>query len=135
MEYEIIEINELKYAEQIKDLFKELYWAKDRKTDEIEHQIKNSINVGIVYNKELIAYARAITDYKFISTILDVVVSKEYRGKGLGAKVIIALLEHPKLKNVVQHELYCKDNNIEFYKKLGFELKEELNFMRLNRHS
>jgi len=133
MEYKVIKINNIEFAKQIKSLFKDLHWANGRTIKDIEHQIKNSINVGIAHNNELIAYARAISDYKFISTIVDVVVKEQYREKGFGKELLKELIEHPTLKSVKQHELYCKNYNLKFYEKLGFKLKKDLNFMRLTK--
>ena len=62
--------------------------------------------------------------------IEDVVVSKEFEGRGIGLKVVTSLLERAKEKNCYKTILDCKDELIPFYERIGF--KQESNQMRYN---
>ena len=62
--------------------------------------------------------------------IEDVVVSKEFEGKGIGMKLVISLLEKAKEMNCYKTILDCKDELIPFYERIGF--KRESNQMRFN---
>ena len=62
--------------------------------------------------------------------IEDVVVSKEYEGKGIGIKLVTSLLEKAKAMNCYKTILDCNDELIPFYERIGF--KQEANQMRYN---
>lgn len=51
-------------------------------------------------------------------------VLKEYRGKGVGAALVKACLNHPWLQTSGTHVyMHAQEHAIEFYRKLGFETK------------
>ncbi len=61
-----------------------------------------------------------LTDRFRYAFIFDVIVDKTFRGKGLGNKLIEAILAHPKLINIKRFELTCKPEMVGFYEKFGF---------------
>jgi len=65
-----------------------------------------------------------------VGHIEDVVVSKEFEGRGIGIKLVTSLLEVSKTKNCYKTILDCKDELIPFYERIGF--KQESNQMRYN---
>ena len=65
-----------------------------------------------------------------VGHIEDVVVSKEFEGRGIGIKLVTSLLEVAKTKNCYKTILDCKNELIPFYERIGF--KQESNQMRYN---
>ena len=65
-----------------------------------------------------------------VGHIEDVVVSKEFEGRGIGIKLVTSLLEVAKAKNCYKTILDCKYELIPFYERIGF--KQESNQMRYN---
>ncbi len=65
-----------------------------------------------------------------VGHIEDVVVSKEFEGRGIGIKLVTSLLEVAKAKNCYKTILDCKNELIPFYERIGF--KQESNQMRYN---
>ena len=65
-----------------------------------------------------------------VGHIEDVVVSKEFEGRGIGMKLVISLLEVAKAENCYKTILDCKHELIPFYERIGF--KQESNQMRYN---
>ena len=63
-----------------------------------------------------------------VGHIEDVVVRKEYEGKGIGIKLVMSMLERAKEKNCYKTILDCKDDIKQFYERIGF--KCESNGMR-----
>lgn len=53
----------------------------------------------------------------------NIVVDKDYRGKGYGKKIMNILIQKSMKKNCYKSSLTCKDNNIRFYKSCGFSLE------------
>jgi predicted GNAT family N-acyltransferase len=52
--------------------------------------------------------------------VLDVVVSDDLRGSGLGAALMDAVIQHPRLTGVQSIELVCQPDLIPFYNRWGF---------------
>ena len=69
-----------------------------------------------------------IHDGGLVGHIEDVVVRKDYEGKGIGIKLVTSLLERAKEKNCYKTILDCNDNVKQFYERIGF--KRESNGMR-----
>jgi|TARA_B110001454_G_scaffold125792_1_gene117363 glucosamine-phosphate N-acetyltransferase len=87
-------------------------------------------------NGKIIGSATLFIEQKFIHNggkvghIEDVVVSKEYEGRGIGIKLVTSLLEKAKAMNCYKTILDCKSELIPFYERIGF--KQEANQMRYN---
>ena len=107
------------------------------KAREILKDIKQNPN-HIIYvaidNKKIVGSTTLLIEQKFIHDgglvghIEDVVVRKDYEGKGIGIKLVTSLLERAKEKNCYKTILDCKDDVKQFYERIGF--KRESNGMR-----
>ena len=107
------------------------------KANEILKKIKQNTN-HIIYvaidNKKIVGSTTLLIEQKFIHDgglvghIEDVVVRKDYEGKGIGIKLVTSLLERAKEKNCYKTILDCKDGVKQFYERIGF--KRESNGMR-----
>ena len=107
------------------------------KAKEILKKIKQNTN-HIIYvaidNKKIVGSTTLLIEQKFIHDgglvghIEDVVVRKDYEGKGIGIKLVTSLLERAKEKNCYKTILDCKDDVKQFYERIGF--KRESNCMR-----
>ena len=61
--------------------------------------------------------------------IEDIVVSKKYRNRNYGTKIIEELIKIGKEKKCYKISLNCNNENINFYKRFGFiEKGKELNY-------
>jgi len=85
-------------------------------------------NKKIVGSTTLLIEQKFIHDGGFVGHIEDVVVRKDYEGKGIGIKLVTSLLERAKEKNCYKTILDCKDDVKQFYERIGF--KRESNGMR-----
>jgi len=99
----------------------------------------NEVIYVAVMNSKVVGAASIIIEQKFIhgggkaGHIEDVVVSKEFQGKGIGQKVVRALLEYAQKQGCYKTILDCSDDLIPFYEKLGF--KKYSNAMRFDHRS
>ena len=82
----------------------------------------------IVGSTTMIMEPKFIHDGGKVAHIEDVVVSKEYQGKGIGEMLIESLLELAKDSNCYKTILDCSDEVKPFYEKIGF--KKTSNGMR-----
>ena len=107
------------------------------KANEILKKIKQNPNHIIhvaIDNKKIVGSTTLLIEQKFIHNgglvghIEDVVVRKDYEGKGIGIKLVTSLLERAKEKNCYKTILDCRDDVKQFYERIGF--KHESNGMR-----
>jgi len=99
----------------------------------IQQNSNHIINVAVDDNKivgstTLLIEQKFIHDGGLVGHIEDVVVRKDYEGKGIGIKLVTSLLERAKEKNCYKTILDCNDNVKQFYERIGF--KRESNCMR-----
>jgi len=107
------------------------------KAKEILKKIKQSPNHIIhvaIENKKIVGSTTLLIEQKFIhggglvGHIEDVVVRKDYEGKGIGMKLVISLLDVAKQRRCYKTILNCEDSLKQFYEKIGF--KKTTNEMR-----
>ena len=100
-----------------------------RKARSIFDRISSDPNEAIyvaVMDAKVVGAASIIIEQKFIhgggraGHIEDVAVAKELQGKGIGKKVVRALLDHAERKGCYKTILDCSDDLIPFYERLGF---------------
>lgn len=117
-------INKLsnKHISQLHQYYQNEWWSEGRTLEETTLCINNSHVVGIVdEHDDLIAFSRVLTDGVFKAQIYDVIVSDEYRGHGIGKRLLHEIKTHKALKRVKHIELYCKPDMVPFYEKYGFD--------------
>ena len=109
----------------------------ESKAKEILEKIKQNSNQIIqvaIDDKKIVGCITLLIEQKFIHDgglvghIEDVVVRKDYEGKGIGMKLVTSMLEYAKRKNCYKTILDCKDDVKQFYERIGF--KHESNGMR-----
>ncbi|MEI6330492.1 MAG: GNAT family N-acetyltransferase [Pseudanabaena sp. ELA645] len=108
--------------EQLQSLLKiGAFWAKERTLEGLAIAIANSKPVVTVWDGEkLIGHARATSDGVYRATIWDVVIDPDYRGAGLGRKLVQTVLAHPFVCDVERVYLMTT-HQTEFYEHIGFE--------------
>jgi len=98
----------------------ESYWANDRDRPTIERALANSYAVGAYApSGEMIALARATTDYASFAWIGDVVVDAAWRGRGIGTWLVGALVDELRDRGVPRFVLGTRDAH-GVYAKIGF---------------
>ena len=118
MEIEI-SINRSPDIEKLILLFQQVGWNDKTDMARIRSMVQNSdIIVTAWDNEEMVGFARCTTDYTSNGQINNVVVDKKYKGKGIGKKLIRKILGN---SDKVAYILRADSDNIDFYKKLGFE--------------
>jgi len=96
------------------------FWAQDRKIEDLAIAIANSDPTIAVWDKnKLIGFARATSDGIYRATIWDVVIHPDYRGAGLGRKLVETVLSHPRLSRVERVYLMTSHQQ-SFYERIGF---------------
>lgn len=126
MNYPQIQFREYRQSEinlyQLQELFNlAAFWAKGRSIEDLSIAIANSDPViSICDGEQLIGFARATSDGIYRATIWDVVIHPDYRGTGLGRKLVETVLSHPRVRRVERVYLMTTHQQ-EFYEKIGFQ--------------
>ena len=109
------------------------------KAKEIFENIKSNLNHKIfvaIVDEKVVGSTTLFIEPKFIHQgglvghIEDVVVSKEFQGKGIGEKLIEASLDFAKNNGCYKTILDCSEDIKPFYEKIGF--KKHSNTMRFD---
>ncbi len=111
----------LGFALRIKVFVKEQKVPVELELDDKDHS-KNTVHIGYFNDDKLIGIARLIDLDKDIIHIGRVAIDKDYRGKGIGRKLIIGCETIAKniLKREVIIELSAQIQAEKFYESLGY---------------
>ena len=100
---------------------KHAFWAQQRNDAELRRMLRGSdVVVSLWRGKRLVGFGRASTDGMYRAVLWDIVVAGDLQGRGLGRKVVEALLSSPSLRNVERLYLMTT-NSAGFYQQLGFK--------------
>ncbi len=108
--------------EKLKILLNEnTLWAKNRRTKEIKECIaKSDVIVSLWIDFKILGFGRALSDGVYRGVLWDIVIDKNYQGKGYGRLVVNALLESDYIKNTEKIYLMTT-NKKEFYSQMNFK--------------
>lgn len=97
------------------------FWAQERTVEDLEIAIANSNPVVSAWDtQQMIGFARATSDGIYRATIWDVVIHPNYRGAGLGRKLVQTVLSHPCVSRVERVYLMTTHQQ-KFYECIGFQ--------------
>jgi ribosomal protein S18 acetylase RimI-like enzyme len=118
---------------QLQELFKiSAFWAQDRTIEDLKIAVSNSNPVVSVWDKDrLIGFARATSDGIYRATIWDVILHPDYRGAGLGRKLVETVLSHPSV-NRVERVYLMTTHQQRFYERIGFQTNETTTMVLYN---
>ena len=105
----------------IYNFIKSTYWGNIRTKEEQKKAIENTLNFGLFYKNEQVAFARVMTDKVFFAYLLDVFVVETHQGKGWSKLLIENILNDPELLNIDKWMLATKDTHT-LYEKFGFNV-------------
>jgi ribosomal protein S18 acetylase RimI-like enzyme len=122
--------------DQLQELFNlTAFWAKNRSIEDLSIAIANSDPVISAWDGErLIGFARATSDVIYRATIWDVIIHPNYRGAGLGRKLVETVLSHPRV-NRVERVYLMTTHQQRFYEKIGFQSNSSTTMVLQNQPS
>lgn len=112
----------LERYEEVNNLLKNAYWAKDREASTMWDAIANSLNYAIFHaeSKCLVGFARVITDYATVYYVCDVFIAEEFRCMGLEKALVEWIVLNETKLSGVNGLLKTRDAKA-LYEKYGFE--------------
>ncbi len=97
------------------------FWACDRTLEGWAIALRHSHPIISAWDQDrLIGFGRATSDGIYRATIWDVAIDNDYRGEGLGRKLVQTLLAHPHMNRVERVSLMTTHQH-SFYEGIGFE--------------
>ena len=120
--YRIVETLTESQVSDLMDLYKNEFWSDKRtRQDVVKMLASTDVIIGLVDECDrLIGITRVLTDFVYRAMIFDVIIKPTHRKRGLGAKLMDAVLNHPKLQTVEHFYLNCLPNMMPFYERWGF---------------
>jgi GNAT superfamily N-acetyltransferase len=95
-------------------------WAVGISRAVVDRAIDNSLCFGGYIDGRQVGFARVVTDFATFANLVDVFVIPEYRGRGYGTELLVAVMNHPSLRGVRRFTLATSDCQL-LYQKFGFE--------------
>jgi len=106
------------------ELIKSSYWGSERTEELNRRAFENSVCAIALLDGKQVGFGRASGDRSVFARISDVIVWPELRGRGIGAAIVEALLNHPELATVATWTLNTADAH-SLYEKFGFRRLDE----------
>ncbi|HEV8440080.1 MAG TPA: GNAT family N-acetyltransferase [Methylomirabilota bacterium] len=95
------------------------YWAAGIPRAVVERAIRNSLCFGAFEGERQVGFARVITDRATYAYVSDVFVLERARGRGVGKRLMEAIMTHPDLQGLRRWNLFTRDAH-GLYRQYGF---------------
>ena len=103
---------------------KHAFWASQRSFNDLRRMLRGStVVVSLWRGKRLVGFGRASSDGIHRAVLWDIVVAGDLQGRGLGRRVVEALLASNAIEGVERIYLMTT-NSAGFYQQLGFSQTE-----------
>ncbi len=122
--YDVAEIQVASHGERAVDardvvgLYRTQGWWPEREAARVAEVLTAGPAVGAWRDQQLVGFARAVTDGVFRAYLEDLVVSPDFRGRGIGHLLVRRLVNL--LPPTAITSLFCAPELADFYVKEGF---------------
>ena len=95
------------------------YWAAGIPRDVVERALSHSLCFGAYERGRQVGFARVISDRATYAYVSDVFVLESHRGRGVGKRLMAAIMAHPDLQDLRRWTLFTRDAH-GLYRQYGF---------------
>lgn len=95
------------------------YWARGRSRSVFERSLQHSLCFGAYIGRRQVGFARVVTDEATFAWICDVFVDESVRGRGVGKRLMAAIVADSRLQGL-KRMMLATDDAHGLYAKLGF---------------
>jgi GNAT superfamily N-acetyltransferase len=107
----------------VRELYNHVGWRRPGSEVDVSEVLEAGPAVGAWDGDRLVGFARALSDGHFAAYVEDVMVHEEYRGRGLGDRIMARLLRE--IGGAGQVSLFCAPMVTRFYEGHGFRTAPE----------
>jgi GNAT superfamily N-acetyltransferase len=100
------------------------YWSPGVPRSVVESAIAHSLCAGAFIDDRQVGFARAITDQATFAYVADVFVLDDFRGRGIGKRMMAELIGHPDVQGLRTWMLLTRDAH-DLYRQFGFDTPDE----------
>jgi ribosomal protein S18 acetylase RimI-like enzyme len=100
-------------------LSQEAYWSRNTPRAVVEKSIRNSYCFSAFIDGKQVGFARVVSDGATFAYLCDVFTLPEFRGQGVGKKLMQSLQAHPELQGLRRWMLMTADAH-KLYENYGF---------------
>ena len=105
--------------DMIHGFLNESYWAKGIPRAVVERALRHSLCFGAFEGDRQVGFTRVISDFATHAYVSDVFVLPSHRGRGVGTRLMAAVMAHPDLQGLRRWTLFTRDAH-RLYRKFGF---------------
>ncbi len=95
------------------------YWARGIPRDVVARAMDRSLCFGAFEGDRQIGFARVISDRATFAYLSDVFVLESHQGRGVGKRLMAAIVSHPELQGLRRWALFTRDAH-GLYRQYGF---------------
>ena len=95
------------------------YWARGIPRDVVARAMEHSLCFGALEGDRQVGFARVISDRATYAYVSDVFVLESHRGRGVGTRLMAAIMSHPDLQGLRRWTLFTRDAH-GLYERYGF---------------
>ena len=95
------------------------YWATGIPREVVERAVQHSLCFGAYLGNRQVGFARVVSDRATFAYVSDVFVLPSERGRGVGGRLMAAIMAHPDLQGLRRWTLFTRDAHA-LYRRFGF---------------
>ena len=95
------------------------YWAKGIARETVARAMDRSLCFGAFEGDRQVGFARVISDLTTFAYVSDVFVVESHKGRGVGKRLMAAIMAHPELQELRRWTLFTRDAH-GLYRQYGF---------------
>jgi GNAT superfamily N-acetyltransferase len=95
------------------------YWARGISRDLVARAMAHSLCFGAFAGERQIGFARVVSDRATFAYLCDVFVLESHQGRGVGKRLMAAVMAHPDLQGLRRLALFTRDAH-GLYRQYGF---------------
>lgn len=113
-----------RHLDELLAFYEREWWTQARERTDVERMLAGSnaiVSAVEIGDGTLVGFARALSDGAYRSTIFDLIVALDWRGRGLGQALVERILATAALERCRRTDLFCREDMVGYYESLGFE--------------